>query len=150
MVRCTWIKAQNNPKQTRRTLISIFNDLFSLFLCPPNCLYIIKDIQLKNEGKCRGCKPRDDYRLDWMTHRFITATCTPVAVLDEFRFINVSKSGIVFKLHSVPCLNRFIHLGIILTYTWTLRGCLVSCQFDERIRYRKYPVWASMRSLWKS
>ena len=39
MVRRTCIKTQNNPKQTRRTLISIFNDLFSLFLCPPNCLY---------------------------------------------------------------------------------------------------------------
>ena len=39
MVRRTCIKTQNNPKQTRRKLISIFNDLFSLFLCPPNCLY---------------------------------------------------------------------------------------------------------------
>ena len=39
MVRRTWIKTKNNSKETIRKLNSIFNDLFSLFLCPPNCLY---------------------------------------------------------------------------------------------------------------
>ena len=38
------IKARNTPKQTRRKLNSIFNDLFSLFLCPPNCLYAFQQI----------------------------------------------------------------------------------------------------------
>ena len=39
VVRRTWIKPQNNQKKSIRKLNSIFNDLFSLFLCPPNCLY---------------------------------------------------------------------------------------------------------------
>ena len=40
VVRRICTKARNNPKQTWRKLNSIFNDLFSLFLCPPNCLYL--------------------------------------------------------------------------------------------------------------
>ena len=48
MVRRTWIKTQNNPKQTITKLNSIFNDLFSLFLCPPNCLYIDDVLSINN------------------------------------------------------------------------------------------------------
>ena len=39
IVRRTWIKVQINPKYRRTKLSLIFNNLFSLFLCPPNCLY---------------------------------------------------------------------------------------------------------------
>ena len=43
MVRRICIKARKNRKQTRRKLNSIFNDFFSLFLCPPNYLYLFSD-----------------------------------------------------------------------------------------------------------
>ena len=70
-------KTQNNPNQKIRKLNSIFNDLFFLFLCPPNCLYECLHYSLSQQQK--------ETRINWIVDDLKTSNILPQDVTVDTR-----------------------------------------------------------------